>query len=293
MLTIDLMTEDDVGFAAELTDIENWGNRQADFHRLIALEPEGCYIARTGGKRVGMVTTTTYGDYAFIGSLIVPAEHRGRGYGEKLMSHGLQYLRKRQIETVELDGTLAAVPLYRRLGFSDKYLSLRFRRERGPLDLAKLQSLGQSNLDDTGEAVDTGSSLEAVMALDRDRTGLDRSAVLAAFQAEFPGCFRSVGRPENSERSGYAAIWPRKGGSLSIGPLVALDDHRAFRLLLSIVAGHVGDVLTIGVPQFQEGFAETLAFFGFERTEPSQRMYLGGRRECETGVYGILSPEKG
>lgn len=123
------MMEDDIKFATKLTLYEKWGYKEKDLRRLIYFEPEGCFIAWKNEERVGMVTTTSYGDYAFLGCLIVRKEERGGELGTKLMEHAINVLKKKGVKTIELDGVFPAVSLYRRLKLKDKYLSLRFMRK--------------------------------------------------------------------------------------------------------------------------------------------------------------------
>jgi ribosomal protein S18 acetylase RimI-like enzyme len=165
MIRISIMTGADIAFALEMTDIEKWGYLQDDFRRLICFEPGGCFVAWKGDRRVGMITTTSYDDYAFLGCLIVPEEQRGQGIGESLMKHAVNYLQNRGVKTIELDGVFAAAPLYRRLGFRDKYLSLRFKRSAGK------------------EAGDVPArspiSVDEIIAFDRRMTGLNRERVIS------------------------------------------------------------------------------------------------------------------
>ena len=127
-ISMSTMTESDIAFATEMTDREKWGYLQEDFRRLIYFEPDGCFVARMHGKNIGMVTTPSYGDYAFLGCLIVKDEFRGVGIGASLMNEAIDYLNKKGVQTIELDSVFPALSLYRPLGFKDKYLSLRLLR---------------------------------------------------------------------------------------------------------------------------------------------------------------------
>ena len=104
MITISVMREKDIAFATHLAKEEKWGYMEKDFRRLIYFEPEGCFVVWKDKKRVGMVTTTSYKDYAFLGCLIVRKDERGKGIGETLMNHAINYLINREIKTIELDG---------------------------------------------------------------------------------------------------------------------------------------------------------------------------------------------
>lgn len=81
VLSIRRMISDDLGFALHLVEVEveSWGDSREDLERLLAYEPEGCFIAEEGGEPAGMVTTTSYGKLGWIGCLIVGSEKRGIG----------------------------------------------------------------------------------------------------------------------------------------------------------------------------------------------------------------------
>ena len=55
-----VMREADIPFAIRITDTEHWGYTEADFRRLIHLEPEGCLIAESDGSPVGVLTAATF-----------------------------------------------------------------------------------------------------------------------------------------------------------------------------------------------------------------------------------------
>lgn len=270
------MTDDDIAYATGMTDIEQWGYLKSDFARLLQFEPEGCFIARKEGERVGMVTGTSYDDYAFIGSLIVDRGHRGEGIGEKLVSRAVEYLTKKGVTAIELDGVFAAVSLYRRLGFVDKYLSLRFVHEPGG---------------DYGELYRCPDDLmPEIIAFDRDVTGLNRSRMLSRYTGEKSASYYVV---REEAVKGYALVRKRAGGIFAIGPLVAVDRMYAESLLLSIMKKYGTRKLEIGVPAVNRGIADFLLENGFMYNQPSLRMYRGRRIDYEKNIYGIFSAEKG
>jgi GNAT superfamily N-acetyltransferase len=276
MTVISLMTDADLEFATELATGEEWGYLEEDFRRLVLFEPEGCFVAWHRGERVGIVTTTSYEDYGFLGSMIVRKGARGKGIGESLLSHAITYLRGRGVKTVELDGVFSAVSLYRRLGFTDKYLSLRFKG--------------------LGCAVEDRASpfrpeqAERVVVFDRAGTGISRERVIGLLLAEFPDSVYVVG---GDSIAGYAMVRPREGAYFAIGPLVAEDAGVAELLLRSIMANQKDEVLTIGVPAVNRDAVSMLLRNRFTYAEPSLRMYLGQRRDYESKVFGILAAEKG
>lgn len=270
------MRENDTAFAVFLTDLEQWGNLVTDFKRLITLDPLGCFIARMDGQPAGMVTTTTCDDYAFIGNLIVLPEFRNRGIGGGLMRHAFKYLKGKGARTIELDATNEGAPLYRRLGFIDKYVSLRLWRKGCQTTPAPSPPVKVS--------------VPRATALDARLTGLNRKTIIEQFAREF-------GPPAGVVRSGrlaaFAFVYARAGNLVGAGPLVAEDQPAAEELLDTIVARHGKSDIRIGLPETKQEFVKILRQHQFTFQTPCVRMYLGLRRDYEESVYGIISPEKG
>lgn len=272
------MKPSDITFCKGLTDIEQWGYVEEDFKRLIDYEPNGCFIAWRGDEQIGMITTTSYGTYAFLGSLIVRNDVRRKGVGLRLMKRALDYLTKKGSSTIELDGVFPAVTLYRRLGLNDKYLSLRFIKT--PTAHHKEKSTyhtPQENVDD-------------IIYFDRVKTGLDRAKVLERLLNDLP---HSVYTIREKDMKAYALIRPRTGNVLMIGPFIA--EHRAFAEILLSQIGRIYShkTLTIGVPAVNNDAVALIIKHGFIYKQPSLRMYRGKRINYERHIYGILSPEKG
>jgi GNAT superfamily N-acetyltransferase len=258
MFRVSVMTETDIEFATHLATEEEWGYLEEDFGRLMGFEPEGCFVAWQDGERVGIVTTTSYGDYAFLGSLIVRKPARGRGAGEALLNHAIKYLQGKGVKTIELDGVFPAISLYRRLGFRDKYLSLRFQGEAGRRG---------------DEVLPCGPEMaDRIVTFDEEKTGLSRQRIVRRLLEEFGDSVHVVQR---QGVRGYAVVRPRAGGHFMIGPWIA------------------GKVLGIGVPETNRAAVSMLLREGFRYLEPSLRMYLGEPRDYERNVYGIVAPEKG
>ena len=273
---ITTMTGADLDFALAMSDAENWGYLRKDFDRLTDLQPDGCFVAHNRFRRIGIITTSSHGDYGFMGTLIVGKRHRKRGIGEALFVHAQTYLANKGSKTIELDGVYPAVSLYRRLGFIDKYLSLRFVRPPASGG-AKLSPLVPISVHD-------------LLRFDREVTGVDRSAVLSRFHKDFTDSLFSLGE---SRLSAYAFVRPRADGRMTIGPLVAKSTDEATRLLKSILSRFGDRALSIGVPEGKPEFVRALLSEGFLYSQPSLRMYSGTRVESECCVYGFIAPEVG
>jgi ribosomal protein S18 acetylase RimI-like enzyme len=276
MLAISVMTETDISFATGLTTGEEWGYLEEDFRRLMYFEPQGCFVAWKSDKRVGVITTTTYEDYAFLGSLIVKKEERGRGIGKSLMKHAMNYLLGKGVKTLELDGDFLAVPWYRRLGFRDKYLSLRFKGEA--------RGYGNAGLSYSPEMA------EKIVHFDREKTGLSRERIIGKLLEEFGDSAHVIKR---RRVAAYAIVRPRAGGELTVGPMVAENERVAELVFHSVIGKHSGKILYVGVPGTNRDAVRILLNAGFEYLEPSLRMYRGERKNYEGSIYAITSPEKG
>lgn len=277
MPEIRTMTEGDFDFAVEMTTREKWFQQRADFARLTTFEPEGCFIAWKNGFRVGMICSTGQGPYAFLSSLIVPEECRGRKIGEALMRRAMDFQLRRGAETLELDGVIPALPLYRRLGFRDKYLSLRFWRPPGQMIPGNTTH-------------ERPAPLDAIAQFDYTKTGLDRSRILGRYYGEFNETLFAAG---SEAISGYAFVRQRANDIRSIGPLIANSPIAAEKILSSIIDVLGDKRLAMGIPEINRTSAAMALRYGFVYDQPALRMYLGKRRDYESSVYAIISPEKG
>jgi ribosomal protein S18 acetylase RimI-like enzyme len=275
-IDISIMTPGDFDFTLRMTDIEKWGYLRSDFDRHVQFEPEGCFVARSDNNYVGMITTTSYDHFGFIGGLIVPEQYRGYGIGAELMQVGMDYLKQKGVSTSELDGVFPAVPLYRRLGFRDKYLSLRFFRN--PKEIK------------TGNISPSDFSIEKIIDFDRQKTGLDRSRLLKGFFEQIPDSLFVNRQPDSF---GYAIVKPCAGNFSMIGPMVCDNIKNAENLLKAIIDKYDDRTIVIGVPEMKIDFVDILIRHGFDYSLPSLRMSLGKSIDYEKSVYAILSPGQG
>ena len=134
-----------------------------------------------------------------------------------------------------LEADPPGVKLYRRLGFTDDFQSLRFEAMRSARPAA-------------GERPDveplTAGSLQEIGRFDAHHFGADRSRILAAMLSRAPAafCLRREGEPV-----GYVVTQPLKGG-VRIGPAVAVDAEASGALLDAILARLDAARFTAGIP---------------------------------------------
>src|SRR5215217_1978897 len=161
-INIRLLFESDIPAAMRLKDAAGWNQTEKDWHRLLALEPNGCFAALKDDRLVGTTTTTTYGnDLAWIGMVLVDPQERRQGIATQLMNVALDYL-KDKVATVKLDATALGQPVYERLGFQFESVLERWSGTSKARD-------AETSKDDT---------VRDLLALDRVAFDADRSKLL-------------------------------------------------------------------------------------------------------------------
>ncbi len=175
ILRIRRMHRADIPFAIRLTNLEGWGITRTDFERIIRLDPTGSFIVCLGTKRVGMVTTTSYGkETAWIGNVVVKEVARGRHIGQKLVEHAIAYLRALGIRKIALYCMWKNVRFYEKLGFVRDVRFVRLHRKR--------QS--ERHRSEHGRNFGKPSLLPRMLAVDRKAFGADRSKLLRLLLTE-------------------------------------------------------------------------------------------------------------
>lgn len=281
-ITLRPLTQDDVPFGMGLKDEAGWNQVATDWERFIALEPAGCFVARTQGREAGTITTTGYGDrFGWVGMLIVAPELRGLGVGRALLRRGIRYLEEeRGVAAVRLDATPAGRPLYESLGF----------RAEGLLE--RRQGVGWSaGPDET--LPDLADGLAEVCAYDAARFGADRSRVLGRLATE-PGVQGALCRGTRIPVEGYIVIRP---GAFRhyIGPWVAEHPEAARRLWHWAVSRIPGEPFCVDVPLANPAVEALVPRERFAVQRPLIRMCRGENRyPGQVGrIFGISGPEMG
>jgi ribosomal protein S18 acetylase RimI-like enzyme len=275
-----VMTLEDEALFMRLTDLVGWGMTAEDFNRLTRFSPEGNFVASIDGVDVGMVTTTSYGEVAWIGNLIVDPQLRGRGIGAALMVHAMNHLKGRGVKSIRLDGVPLAIPLYQRLGFRDEYWSMRYMGEATPHPVTGVEPMRKRDLDDVAD-------------LDLSCFNAPRRGHLEYVYRLSPGlCFTAR---EKGRLVGY--IMAREGSDrVKVGPWICEPGHRAAEMLLyAVMNRRPGQMVWVGFPEGNGHSREILTGNGFKEIPSSLRMCHGdhGNREKIEAVYGLGGADKG
>jgi GNAT superfamily N-acetyltransferase len=272
------MNLDDIAMAMRLKDDARWNQTEADWRRLIAASPDGCFVAVGPDSIVGTVTTIIYaGRLAWVGMVLVAPHHRGRGIGTALLKHAIAYLDARGVRSIKLDATPAGKPLYARLGFVSEYDIERWSLSRADVDSAT--AFEKIELDD-------------MLSWDRQIFGVDRSEILLSFHKEAPQ-FSVVAR-RGAELEGYA--FGRRGSLADqLGPWVAVSEAAAAVTLDQFLRRSSRETLFVDCVNRTVWSRSLVKSRGFTFVRPLTRMYRGSN-DCPGVpklVGAISGPEFG
>lgn len=221
MLHIRPMTAADIGLGMRLKAQACWNQTEADWRRILDLQPDGCFVAELDGGAVATTATCIFGDVAWVAMVLVDRDVRGRGVGTALMRHSLDFLDRVGVRSIRLDATPLGRPIYERLGFNAQFELARFE---GVPAMASA----------SGAAAALPQHLDAIERLDRTATNTDRCKLLRRLWEERPEAFRVVLR--DGEVAGFAASRPGSRavqvgpclGTADAGPALLLDACRRF-----------------------------------------------------------------
>lgn len=268
----------DVPFGMLLTDAEEWYRVPADWARLVRLEPEGAFLAVADGIPAGTAAILTFDRVAWVHSMIVHRDFRGRGIGEALLRACLDVAHRRGVPCVKLDSEGGAEAFYARHGFVEEYPSWRLLADGRP-------GAPKADRMRTEDHAD-------VLAFDRAQTGLDRHHALRAILADYPD--RAFVVRERGRVRGYAIL--RRGERRDpVGPCVAdpEDPGVAADLLASTLAVSEGRNLRMCVGGYHDASLRIAEELGFVRADHSTRMVRGPPFVESRACYAMISAEKG
>ena len=275
VIEIRLLFESDIPAAMRLKEAAGWNQTEADWRRLLSLEPDGCFAAVRDGRLVGTTTTTIYDELAWIGMVLVDPQHRRQGIAAQLMNVALAYL-SGKVRTIKLDATALGQPVYEKFGFE-----VESEIERWTGNAQGREGGGRAVMDQG-----------AVRDLDRLAFGADRSKLIEKLiddSAVPPVLVKAAA----GALSGYALA--RSGTRKTyIGPVVANDPDVIETLLDRMLSQLDGQDVYIDVNK--ECIADTslLSDRGFVKERDLIRMVKGGpSHKTSPRVVAIAGPEVG
>lgn len=228
----------DAAAGLALSAAAGW-NQTVDDWRLFITHGHTVGCRDAAGRLVATAAALPYGGgQGWISMVLVDPAHRHQGLATRLMDRCVHALRSRSIAPV-LDATPAGAQVYRRIGFVNGF------------------ELDRWEGDARGGAAPVGTvDAQAVQALDREATGLDRGVVLGDFlQREGSGSWLAA------DGDGFVLL--RRGHrAWQLGPLVARDEAAAGKLLQRALAARVGRIF-LDVPRRWAALTAALASQGF------------------------------
>lgn len=279
LIAIRVMTVDDLPVGLRLKEQVGWNQLEADWRRLLDLQPDGCFLAEADGVGIGSVATCRFGPVAWVAMMIVDEAYRGRGIGKALMTRALEDLDSRGVRSVRLDATARGRPMYESLGFVAEAAIDRYRGLLPPAE-------GSPALPEPRSA----EGLEAAIALDREVTGTDRGRLLRRLAREHPDSLRVVG--VGGKFAGY--LMARPGSSArQIGPCLA-DERAGPWLMADARSRYAGQNVLLDIPAENEPAAALVRSWGLPQIRSQSRMGRGPRVEEDLGrIWACAGPEKG
>jgi GNAT superfamily N-acetyltransferase len=279
-IEIRLLFESDIPSAMELKEAAGWNQTEADWRRLLLLEPNGCFGAVKDDRLVGTTTTTIYDELAWIGMVLVEPTHRRQGIAAKLMNVALEYLGGK-VKTIKLDATVLGRPVYEKFGFAVESAVERWTGAAGPTGH---EILGQKAMDH--------EVVREILNLDRLAFSADRSELLEGLIDE--ACVSPVLiRGADGALSGYALA--RSGTKKTyIGPVIAKDPQVMETLLDQMLSRLPGRDVYIDINKECVVDTGVLSKRGFVKERDLIRMVKDGPgRKTSPLVVAIAGPEVG
>ena len=272
-----LLFESDIPAAMKLKEAAGWNQTEADWRRLIRLDPNGCFAAIENDQLVGTTTTTSYeDDLAWIGMVLVDLQHRRRGIATRLIETALAYF-DGKVVVIKLDATAEGSPVYEKLGFKTESLVERWRGN------GKSRSI---------EREDTPINLNALLDLDRRAFRADRSRLIN-YLIDDSRISPVLVKDESGSLTGYALA--RAGTkAVYIGPVVTEDTAHVENLLDRILGQLSGSSVYIDFSRECGVSTSVLADRGFVKERDLFRMSCGSRSvKTSPLVIAIAGPEIG
>jgi len=208
------LTTEDLSAANDLRQAAGWNQTLTDWRRLLALDPDGCFVAVKEGRVVGTVTNTSFGlELAWIGMALVDPSQRSQGIGRKLLVKSIEYLQEKKLHCIKLDATPAGQVLYEKLGFQIEWPLARWMKTEVTVHQAVPNAYAVQSVKET--------DWNEVLQLDLHAFGVSRESLLRQLgkdSAESVVCRGADGAMEGFGflRTGINADY--------IGPIVARSE---------------------------------------------------------------------
>lgn len=268
----------DVPFGMQLVQQAGWNQLEADWHRALALHPEGCFLAEQAAMPVGTVTTCIFGPVAWIAMVLVDTSARNQGIGQKLMEHAIGHLDSLGIETQRLDATVLGKGLYEKLGFQEEY------------EVVRMKGIAKAATDLDVEAVrwTTNARDSPILDLDCRIAATNREAFLHSLAQSHLFLYS----PFDDE---LAFAGSRKGrNAIQLGPAVASTTEAGRQICEAMLHHFIGLPVFMDIPVPNKAAMRWAKSKGLEEQRRFVRMYRGKKlNDHPESIWAGSGPEKG
>lgn len=262
MLQIKTMSPEDLSFSVQATDQMGWNLVEDDFRFMMELEPEGCFVAFDGNKRIGLATTISYGNIGWFGDLIVVKAYRNKGTGSQLVKHAINYFSRKRVKSVGLYAYENRISFYTRLGF--KYDS----------DFIVMKGKGSSSAANLAIRRARKNDIERIVACDESCFGGSRKKLLEPVLLDKDNvCYVFS---DNCHVSAFAVAKVYRGIA-ELGPLVCSAGRSRLALnLLEVILDRLNGVeVSLLLPAKNSGIVNMLKGRQFSEEFHVARMFHG------------------
>ncbi len=260
-LSIRLLQEADLENADAIVQaaFKSSESRLIDLYMYRKIQPDGWFLASQNGTPVGMVGTTDYAAFAYVGMMAVHPQAQRRGVGLALMRHLLAWLDKQCMPFILLDASPAGQPLYEKLGFVAYNPVYVFQRRGGLTYHDRPPDVQVVSVRD----------LEELVKYDADVFGAARGKVLHVLLTTFPERAFML-RGKDGQITGYVIAQESR-----IGPWVMQRSHDAETLLRAALSLPYTGTVSVVVPEVNREAVELLKRYGFETARVNRHMGRG------------------
>ncbi|MER5438361.1 GNAT family N-acetyltransferase [Streptomyces sp. NPDC002790] len=221
------LTPRDVLACADLSENRGWPREEHKW-RLLLSAGTGYGIDDPDGGLVSACVVTEYGprerpELGAIGMVLVAEQHARQGIGRRLMRHVVE---RAGTTPLTLHATPYGRPLYEELGF----------KVTGRAEMVRGRFAAGGSLPVVSTRAATAEDLPAILRLDAEVFGPDRTQVITRLPAFADQLRVAVDEGPSGGLIGFAAAWPNEDTHV-IGPLIARDTATAQALVASLAAG--------------------------------------------------------
>lgn len=262
--------------------IEGWNPGPQDADLFYLADPDGFYGYFKDDELIGGGSLVSYaGEFGFMGLYIMKPEYRSQGIGRMLWNQRKNTLlsRLKPQAAIGMDGVVAMQAFYQKGGFAFSFIDVRH------------ENIGKEYARSAEISVVTATDLPAVLALDQNCFGFDRSTFMEAWVLQAGG--QSFQYKIDGKLLGFATLRKVEVG-YKIGPMFAQTYAAATALYEACLTAAVGEKVYLDIPLSNPHAVALTQHYQTQAMFECGRMYHGVAPAIPIEqVYGITTFELG